>query len=160
MENATKAMMIAGGVLIGVMIISLGLVLYSELGTYVESTYQDIRFNDIKKFNAQFTQYINYEGEEEKFTLITHDIITAANLAYENNIDHNSNISTSKVEVYLDGVQIDEMIQSFSGFNFLMTFRERKSDGTFYKYKCTADDVKMNPDTGRVERIDFHGIVE
>ena len=42
MENATKALMIASGVLIGVMIISLGISLYASLSGYVESSQEDM----------------------------------------------------------------------------------------------------------------------
>ena len=113
MENATKAMLIAAGVLIGIMIISLGVALFAELDIYVESSYEQIRFNEQNSFNAKFTQYIRND-------LTIHDVITAANLANENNNFYNAteaergNQGTFYVAVYLNGTAIESDIQSRS----------------------------------------------
>ena len=61
MENATKAMLIAAGVLMGVMILSLCAALYSELQSYVESSQEAMQFTEIKAFNNQFTVYLDRE---------------------------------------------------------------------------------------------------
>ena len=45
MENATKALLIAAGVLIGIMVISLGVSLYVSLGSYVDSTKEQLELN-------------------------------------------------------------------------------------------------------------------
>ena len=59
MENATKALLIAAGVLIGIMVISLGVSLYVSLGSYVDSTKEQLELNEISKFNTQFLKYNN-----------------------------------------------------------------------------------------------------
>ena len=78
MENATKALLIAAGVLIGIMVISLGISLYASLGSYVDSTKEQLEENEIAKFNAQFFKYDNIDVGIQ-------DVVTVANIAYENN---------------------------------------------------------------------------
>ena len=79
MENATKAMLIAAGLLIGVMIMSLGLALYNELANYVASSNERIMNNEINTFNTQYTKYLG------KSNLTIQDVVTVANMAFENN---------------------------------------------------------------------------
>lgn len=77
MENASKAFLIAGGVLIAILILSLGVYLfttYSQLGTTYEGTIQE---NEIKKFNSNFTKF---EGRTD---ITAQEIITAINFSKE-----------------------------------------------------------------------------
>ena len=81
MENAVKAMYIAAGVLIGILILTLGVTLFASLQSYVESSQDQIRFNDINSFNAKFTGYINSDdGQRTTFDLVIQDVVSAANL--------------------------------------------------------------------------------
>jgi len=149
MENSAKALLIAAGVLIGIMIISLGIALYSELETYVEATHDRIRDNEINSFNAQFTKYLDYE------TLTIQDVVTAANLAYENNISYNirdnadinsarGNESRLYVAVYIDGIAIEHDIHNKA--TELLTDKAEKT------YKCN---VEFSTKTGRVYKVNF-----
>ena len=54
MENAVKALYIAAGVLMGVMILSLAVVLHSGLQGYVETSNKETRFNELKIINVKF----------------------------------------------------------------------------------------------------------
>ena len=42
MENATKALLMAAGVLIGIVILSLGVYLYGTIGNYVQMSQEEI----------------------------------------------------------------------------------------------------------------------
>ncbi len=112
MENASNALIIAGGVLIGILIISTGVYLFSAYAQYSSNSYQKIENAKIEQFNSQFlkyyenatashidangkghtiTKYIDANGNEytkETPILCTiHDIISLANLAKQNNKD-------------------------------------------------------------------------
>ena len=145
MENATKAMLIAAGVLIGVMIISLGVALFAELDTYVQSSQEQIRFNEQNSFNAQFTKYIRDD-------LTIQDIITAANLANQNNTNYNATVDergeqgSFYVAVYLVGTAIESDIQDRTVG--LLTDNNKT-------YKCEETDVKFSEKTGRIYEIHF-----
>ena len=89
MENATKALIISAGVLISMIVLSLGVYLYSAVGTYVKQSHENIERQSIEKFNTQFYNYMSDENEVFSFQ----DVITVANIAYENNFKYNLSIS-------------------------------------------------------------------
>ena len=127
MENATKAMLIAAGVLIGVMILSLGAVLFSELEAYVESSHERMRFNEQNAFNSQFTKYADSISTIQ-------DVVTAANLAYQNNIDYNAtedergNDATLYVAVYLGGTSIENTVNDMNEANNAVNLLSKNLD--------------------------------
>ena len=63
MENAVKALYIAAGVLITVMVLSLAAVLYASLQGYVDNTNKQIKFNSVNSFNTKYLNYINIKEE-------------------------------------------------------------------------------------------------
>ena len=143
MENATKAMLIAAGVLIGVMILSLAAVLISELDAYVESSHERIKFNEQNSFNSQFMKYANN-------SLTIQDVVTAASLAYQNNIDYNAtedergNQATLYVAVYLNGTAIESNISD--------NVSKLLSENLEQKYR---GEIQLSQITGRVYEVQF-----
>lgn len=57
MENASKALLMAGGVLISLLIIGAFILLFNNLSTYQDSKTQNIKESQIVKFNNQFETY-------------------------------------------------------------------------------------------------------
>ena len=55
MENASKALIIAGAILLAILIIGLGIFIYRQAANTVSDTGMDQLA--IQQFNAQFTQY-------------------------------------------------------------------------------------------------------
>lgn len=91
MENASKALIMAGSVLIGVLILSLLTYLFLSYGDFSSEIYSQIEDAQIAKFNAQFLKYFNdrSDGSEDGPILCTaHDIMSVANLANQNNIEY------------------------------------------------------------------------
>ena len=84
MENATKALYIAAGVLMGIMILSLAVMLFSSLQSYVEEYKSQIEFNELNTFNNRYQKYVDTGG-----TLTIQDIVTVAGMAYEDNSSYN-----------------------------------------------------------------------
>ena len=79
MENASNALIIAGSVLIGVMILSVGIYLISSLGSTSRQINIKLQESEVTEFNSQF---IKYDGKED---IRAHDIVSIANLAKKNN---------------------------------------------------------------------------
>ena len=79
MENASKALIMASTVLIGVMIISLGVYLFNTFGGTSKEINTKLTEAQILEFNSQFTKY---EGKEK---IRAHDIVSIANLARQSN---------------------------------------------------------------------------
>ena len=50
MENATKALLMAAGVLIGIVILSLGVYLYGTIGNYVQMSQEEMNNQALIKF--------------------------------------------------------------------------------------------------------------
>lgn len=94
MENATKALYIAGGMLLGVMILS-ALVYVFRSGASLGQSYEaDKLTQQITAFNSQFDKYVgvtiqsnrtNYGYAFEQKGNIPSDVVTCANLAYNIN---------------------------------------------------------------------------
>ena len=55
MENASKALIIAGAILLAILIISLGILIYNQASSVVQSN--AMSQVEIQQFNQQFTQY-------------------------------------------------------------------------------------------------------
>lgn len=96
MENSANALLIAGGILIAMLILSMGVYLfvsYSDLGTSYEKTLEE---NEIQKFNANFNKF---EGRTD---ITIQEIITLANFARE--YEEKTGI---KVAVQISGITSD-----------------------------------------------------
>lgn len=155
MENATKALMITAGVLMGILILSLGVYLYAILSDYVSEQQSNMEMNANNKFNAQFYKYAD-------MTEVTiQDIITVANLAYENNLKNNltvndANENTLYVTVYakLNGTgtlqRIEDTINEKS-----TQYLKNDNNRLKYQYKCYSKNIKVSNKTGRVYEITF-----
>lgn len=61
MENASKALAIAGAVLIGIMIVAVGMYSYSNSGASIEDSMDTMSTTEIETSNAAYTMY---EGEQ------------------------------------------------------------------------------------------------
>ena len=78
MENASKALIMAATVLLGIMILSLAVYLIITFGSKSAEMHKQIETDRLNQFNTQFT---SYEGKQ----CTIYDVITVANLATENN---------------------------------------------------------------------------
>ncbi len=111
MENASKALLIAAAVLIGVMLLSTMVYLFMNFGNFSSTTYSKIEQAQIDQFNIKFLQYtgstlqIDDWGNEKTVEVLctTHDIISLANLARQNNINQGS-------QDYMAGEEYNESI--------------------------------------------------
>lgn len=92
MENASKALVMAGGVLIGILIISIGVYLFNSFSVYSEENYKIIEDIQIAEFNNKFLKYYgtkkNENGVDVPIECTIHDIVNLANLAQRNNIEN------------------------------------------------------------------------
>lgn len=156
MEDAVKALLIAAGVMIGVMIISLGVTLFSSLSQYTDNAQVQIEENALQKFNEQYTKYINCADTPAtaplEFTLTIHDVVTVANMAYENNkkygldsADENNYYVT--VKIGSAGAELQKDINTKAS-ELLKLYIDKT-------YKCTYSNVRTNPNTGRVCEVIF-----
>ena len=79
MENASKALLMAGGILVGVLILALMITLFissSKISSEYDNTKQ---ITGVQQFNVNFTKYLGQD-------LTIHQVITITNFANQNNV--------------------------------------------------------------------------
>lgn len=147
MENASKALIIAGGILIAILLLTLFSYLFGQMASSTSSIYQSIEKHEKDEFNQQFLNYEgrgivtrkNAEGEEVINYLTPQDVATLINLAQ--NSENNSKFR-NKVEIYLDGTVMEESTKK----NWLQNNGNKDA-----KYKCRT--VNINSDTLLVDKV-------
>lgn len=152
MENASKALLMAAGVLMGVVILSLAAYLFVTFSSSADDVKSEIANNQLNKFNSQFLAY------EQREDLTVYDILTAVNLAENNNKYYqlepgDTNYITVKVDnSVVNSTDIEKKIKPES----LEKEGEMKEDnlgGKLLKnYRCN---VLLSDITGRVNAVNF-----
>lgn len=79
MENASKALIIAGGILIAIMVASIFVYLFTTYGRYAENMYDRINQRQLTEANNEYTKY---EGASDN---TIYDVVTVANKAKDHN---------------------------------------------------------------------------
>lgn len=80
MENASKALLMAAGIIVGVLILSVGVALYSMFGSSSKNIIDKLEESKILEFNNNFYKYFG-NGVE----ITAHDIVTITNFARKTN---------------------------------------------------------------------------
>lgn len=86
MENASKALLMAASVLIGLLILSLAVYLFISFGSTSAQLHKQQEAQRLEQFNTQFS---SYEAKEGGITI--YEVVTIANLATESNIYYEFN---------------------------------------------------------------------
>ena len=144
MENASKALLMAAGVLIGILIMSLAVYLFISFGSTSADIHEKVHINQINNFNSQFTMY---EGKED---ITIHDVISVAKLAKEINLKNENTISDKNyIKVFLGNNKIENLDEK----QHTNTIKSMLNNNNINKtYNCK---VKIDKQTGLVNRIDF-----
>lgn len=84
MENATKALIIAGAVLISILLISVGIMVFNSASDPINQSQNSAESQAIQMFNESFTQYLgtNKTGQQAK------SLISAVIASNGRNADH------------------------------------------------------------------------
>ena len=172
MENASKALLMAGGVLIGIMVISFMVLVLRKAGKMSAQYDKQIANNELTKFNGQFEIY---DKNDNNFF----DVITVANLAYDINkkngydkqnsvtvevkagsetysILPNSNLpkdhflkNNQNIYIYIYNSQgsTPSLIEKFGA--------RKQDDSTQYQYQFDCTKIMYSQTTGKVKEIKF-----
>ena len=93
MENASKALIIAGSFLAGILLLTLFSYLLMQMKDFASKNYSKMNEHEISEFNQKFFQY---EGRDN---LAIQDVITIINLAKDNNVKANKPLT---ITVYVN----------------------------------------------------------
>lgn len=161
MENASKALLMAAGVLMGILILSLGVYLYTNFSSSTAAMEKQMELDEINNFNNKF---LAYDG---KVDLTIYDVYTVANLAAENNKKYeieNEGIQSGNFYVEVDltddnGTNRNIEKETVDYNKFINDYmEERTEEGTLkpvqrlINFTCT---VTINENTGRVNKVEF-----
>ena len=152
MENASKALIMAAAVLIGVMIISLAVYLFLYFGSYAEGVENQNNENQISQFNSQFLSYQGKEG------LTIYDVISIANMAKDYNAENGfyDTNDLGYIQVSVPGtisskVSSNPSLTNTNNINLIDNRYIYNGDKTLIEYKCTS--VEINSTTRKVSKI-------
>lgn len=147
MENASQALIMAAGILIGILILTLGSYLYIIFGDYVSNSQAEIAKNSLAQFNDQFLKYNN------RTDLTIQDIVTVKNTALENNYKHaeyNTTIRAANNNIFVDVYKSSRLILDKKDEELLL--EDLKNNEQSQRYSCR---VEINPETARVNKVIF-----
>lgn len=125
MENASKAILIAGGVLIAMVLLTFFVYLFNQMGSSTKSIYSMLEESEITEFNQQF---YNYDTERSGKILNVQDVATLINLAMDNN---KTQKLPTEITVMVDGNNLTD--SSYEAW-----LSEKTSSDSTYKCKVTA----------------------
>ncbi len=152
MENAAKALLIAGSVLIAILLLTLLSYLFTKMHEDTSKIQEQMTQNDILEFNQQFLLYdriqdriIGYRNNNHSDPiygyLTAQDVATIINLAKENN--ERPKFPTT-ISVMYGGI---DLVQTQNTLDWL-----KNNANTNRVYKCF---VTINNNTSLVERVDI-----
>lgn len=120
MENASKALIIAGAILLAILIISLGIMIYNQAAGVANG--DAINQVDISSFNTQFTQYA---GEHVRGAQVNSLIETIRNNNITYQDDDSRQVKLTCSDIGVSGQAIDAS-----------TTLKKVSTGKTYKVEC------------------------
>lgn len=136
MENASKALLIAGGVLVAILLLSLFSYMFTRMSDNTSNIVKTMEKSQIREFNQQF---FNYEGRED---ITIQDIVTMVNIA-------NDSYKTAKFPVKIEIRYRDvDLTSSEHIFNdYIDSVKENK------KYKIKNGDIIVDTTTSVVKKV-------
>lgn len=139
MENASKALIIAGAILLAILIISLGIMIYNQASGVVNNN--SMSEVDISTFNQKFTQYEGDHVRGAQVNALLEQIRT-------NNVTYSDDNSRK--------VSVDASSASFNGGNGP---KGTLDDGNGYKKASTGKTYKVtstiNKKTGLIYQVNI-----
>lgn len=170
MENASKALIMAASVLLGVMILSIGAALYNSFSNFGADTTAKIQERQISEFNNNFLKYYgkvtveeNNKTVSETIKVTAHDIISVTNLAKKNNLQYeieedkkiaeqkHYNDNTYYIQVNFKNTQMETKDEKFF-IDFLKNNSLKNEEEPIY-FMCS--EVHISDTTKRVTYITF-----
>lgn len=137
MENASKALIIAGAILLAILIISLGIMIYQQASGVVNNN--SMSEVDITSFNSKFTQYegANIRGAQVNSLL---DQIRTNNVTYQDDSSRQVSVEVTATN-WQSGTKPSGNITGNTTITKALT-------GNTYTVKCTMDSK-----TGLVNKV-------
>ncbi len=153
MENASRALIIAGGMLIAMLIVGLMVFGYSRIRAFKEEEKTAEEREEIVEFNQRFEAY-------NRTTVRGFQMISLANLVYDTNQRFSEYDGYTPVTIYVDGLsdsnsKNDNLEQYIQNNYERMNLNEKNALKQSY-FQCT--DVKYDSRNSRVVSMHFEKV--
>lgn len=162
MENASKALLMAAGILMGILVISLIVYIYA---TFSDSTQKNIKQMELNSLTAFNSKYLSYDGRED---LTYYDIANVATMARNDNKNNEEQVYVRLMKgimmpgatpsgLYTTEVNLSNLdIPSKSYDDFINRINnvedfDDSSDGSSSKSKIMEDVSTIDPATGETK---------
>ena len=151
MENAAKALLMAAGMLMAVLVASMFALLFSTMSDYAQQ-YEDTRqAQKVQQFNAQFMQYMKQGGSSAQ------DIVSVYNLAkyyQEQGITVSVYIDTTEL-VKSDDTPFPGGLNGIKAEEFITAHINVGNPPGTNQYQIDNFDANPEYDNGRIYKIKF-----
>ena len=145
MENAAKGLIMAGGILIGIIVLSIGAFLYARMSNVKVQYDKDIEVAELSKFNTEFTVF---EGRDD---IRSYEIVSLNNFVNAYNDKPKNANKQITLEVYKkNGTSKIDVDNNFLRNN--STTKDNNNKTIIKYFTCTSLSDDSN---GRVSKIVF-----
>lgn len=153
MENATKALIIAGGMLIAMLIVGLLTWGYTQIRSLQQENVTEEERQQVVEFNERFEAY-------NKRVVRGYQMISLSNLVYDTNTRYTYDNGYTPVTIIVDGLSSEtaekEDLESYIQDKYdTMTSNEKNAFKQLY-FECT--DVKYDAKNSRVVSMNFRRV--
>lgn len=145
MENASKALLIAGGVLLMIMILTFSTYMFRKFGSQTAEFYENMSDTEIYEFNQKFFKYETKNNQ----TIGTHDVVSVINIAKDANKREIAPVVID-VKLILDGSTLT-LENLDDAYLEKMLSDELKSDNEKAKYTCKVEYAENSNYVGYIE---------
>ena len=130
MENASKALLIAGGILIALLVIGALVLMFNQIGSYQQAQDSNQKDSQLAEFNKDFEKYIDDKG------ITGADVISVINKV----IDYNSKASKGGVSNSVDyEIEMSVIISGLDTFNSKYAYNNETTYKLFQTDSYTID---------------------
>lgn len=145
MENASKALLIAGGVLIAMLILTVGIFLFNTSGQLGKAYEKTLSESEVRNFNTNFTKF------EGRTNITAQEIVSLVNFVkdYNKKTDIEINVKVERRLNSLEAKSSEELAEFVQSNSTLL------DDGNIQikYYKCNS--IEYNGPFGTASSIQF-----
>ena len=116
MENASKALIIAGSVLIAILLISLGLFIFKTTSGVTDQTQELDKTLEAQQFNSQFDKYCGDSVKGSQVRLLC-EVIIAHNGHSTNQVKINNNQTADAINTYKNDIKTNNIYKVKPSYN-------------------------------------------
>ena len=144
MENVSQALLMAGGVLIAIIILTMGVYLFMQAVALPENYENKLEQEKLAAFNSKFEVFNRQDVSAQ-------DIVTVINMAIQNNRKYDISETDYYITIYLGENEINDYDEAEK--ITMLQATEIKDEHLVYPYKC--DEITYSPNSGRVVSMKF-----